>query len=81
MGHQLACSGRSYHVRSSPDSGHCRSHAARNAAFASLRVSATPPFGPCVGWNIPLCVQRHSSRPVLRNRRMRPTVRPSYRTS
>jgi hypothetical protein len=45
-----------------------RSHAARNAALASSRVSVTPPFGPCVGWNIPLCVHRHSSRPAVRTR-------------
>src|SRR5262249_38271645 len=32
------------------------------------RLSATPSFRPCDGWNIPLCVHRHNSRPVLRNR-------------
>jgi hypothetical protein len=36
--------------------------AARNAAFASSRLSATPPFGPCVGY--PIWVHCHSSRSV-----------------
>jgi hypothetical protein len=38
----------------------------KNAVLASSRLSATPPFRPCEGGNIPLCVQRHSSQPVLR---------------
>ena len=35
---------------------------ARNAALASSRLSATPPFGPCVGY--PIWVHCHSSRSV-----------------
>jgi hypothetical protein len=33
------------HITSAPPSDNGRSHAARNAALASSRLSATPPFG------------------------------------